>query len=130
MKNTRKEYYKKWREKNKNHILEYQREYYKIYWNKYYEKNKDKILFRIRKWRKTVNGKKYIKNREILNKINTPEKIIARKICRNAVSSGVLIKKPCTCGELKVQGHHEDYSKPLEVVWLCRKCHNNYHIIH
>jgi hypothetical protein len=28
------------------------------------------------------------------------------------------------CGvECKPQGHHPDYSKPLEVVWLCRPCH-------
>lgn len=30
-----------------------------------------------------------------------------------------------SCGEAKpLDGHHEDYSKPLEVVWLCRPCHH------
>ena len=32
------------------------------------------------------------------------------------------------CEEYKpVHGHHEDYSKPLVVIWLCRGCHTNEH---
>ena len=27
----------------------------------------------------------------------------------------------------KLEAHHEDYSKPLEVTWLCRQCHNEIH---
>jgi hypothetical protein len=45
-----------------------------------------------------------------------------------AVKTGKLIKTPCqVCGELKVEGHHPDYSRPLDVVWLCRKHHNEIH---
>jgi rubrerythrin len=42
-----------------------------------------------------------------------------------ALEAGRLIKKPCErCNSIhKVEGHHEDYSKPLEVVWLCKSCH-------
>jgi len=42
--------------------------------------------------------------------------------------NGRLPKQPCkVCGEVKTQAHHEDYSKPLEVVWLCAACHKKRH---
>lgn len=32
------------------------------------------------------------------------------------------------CGEeAKTEGHHTDYSKPLEVMWLCKQCHGRAH---
>lgn len=40
-----------------------------------------------------------------------------------AVKEGWLIKEPCFCGETKVEAHHPDYTKPLEVIWACKKHH-------
>lgn len=41
---------------------------------------------------------------------------------------GKLIPKNCQdCGSTESQKHHEDYSKPLDVIWLCRPCHLNRH---
>lgn len=41
------------------------------------------------------------------------------------------IEKPelCSvCGKKKnLEGHHHDYSKPLDVLWVCRKCHIRIH---
>lgn len=37
---------------------------------------------------------------------------------------GLLVKASCVdCGSPDSQMHHEDYSKPLDVIWLCRPCH-------
>lgn len=52
-----------------------------------------------------------------------PEKNAARNAVKKALREGRLEKEPCHCGEIKVQGHHEDYNKPLGVEWLCTKCH-------
>ena len=55
-----------------------------------------------------------------------PYKDRARKLLHNAVYRGK-IKKPKHCKhcgrEENLQGHHNDYSKPLVVLWLCAKCH-------
>ena len=40
---------------------------------------------------------------------------------------GLLEKKPCACGFEEVEKHYEDYSKPLEVVYMCRRCHLAHH---
>lgn len=46
----------------------------------------------------------------------------------SAVKSGKLIRQPCCrCGEQKTVAHHEDYDKPLDVVWLCQPCHKQRH---
>jgi len=47
-----------------------------------------------------------------------------------AVRSGRLIKGPCqVCGStVRIEGHHDDYSKPLEVIWLCRPHHGQRHV--
>jgi hypothetical protein len=43
---------------------------------------------------------------------------------RYAIKTGKLVRQPCVvCGEVQVEAHHPDYSKPLEVVWLCRTHH-------
>lgn len=48
----------------------------------------------------------------------------ARRSSFAAIKDGTLIRKPCeVCGDEKVDGHHDDYSKPLDVRWLCRKHH-------
>lgn len=57
-------------------------------------------------------------------------KYLARARVRLAVNSGRLLKpKQCTaCStETPLQAHHEDYNKPLQVVWLCDYCHKLTH---
>ena len=59
-----------------------------------------------------------------------PEKYKAHQAVGNAIRSGRLIKpEQCSeCGEAGyIEGHHDDYSKPLEVRWLCSPCHHQHH---
>ncbi len=44
-----------------------------------------------------------------------------------ALASGELKQQPCHCGNLDSIAHHRDYSKPLEVEWLCRTHHMEAH---
>lgn len=57
-----------------------------------------------------------------------PLKKKAKTAVRSALKSGKLLKMPCqVCGNEKVHAHHEDYSKPLDVVWLCVRHHEDVH---
>jgi len=59
---------------------------------------------------------------------NKLKKTTHGKVCR-ALKSGKLTRQPCqVCGEMRVQAHHEDYSKPLDVMWLCTKHHAERHV--
>lgn len=57
-----------------------------------------------------------------------PERAAARRKVRQEISARRLVRGACkVCGLEKAEGHHEDYSKPLEVIWLCRKHHTEVH---
>lgn len=62
-------------------------------------------------------------------RLANPEKIMAHFKLQYAVRTGAILKPPCEeCGATKnVHGHHEDYSKPLDVRWLCYRCHLKQH---
>ena len=48
----------------------------------------------------------------------------ARNAVTRAVRAGDLVRQPCRrCGAPKAVARHEDFSKPLDVTWLCYKCH-------
>jgi len=52
----------------------------------------------------------------------------ARSILRKAVRSGAIEKEPCKeCGSKNSEAHHTDYAYPLDVDWLCRRCHMEEH---
>lgn len=122
------EYYKKrpeiclakherWAKRNPDKILINQRAYY--------HRNKEKILEKLKESRKKngyANTKAYRKRNK--------EKIACHNYVAMAIKFGHLIR-PETCDRCKnnctPQAHHNDYTKPLEVVWLCRKCHGEEH---
>ena len=46
-----------------------------------------------------------------------------------AIKCGILTPSPCKCGNPDTEAHHPDYSKPLEVEWVCRPCHQKIHAV-
>ncbi len=52
------------------------------------------------------------------------DKAFARNAVSRAIKAGTLIRMPCeVCGEPKTEAHHDDYSKLLDVRWLCFEHH-------
>lgn len=58
-----------------------------------------------------------------------PKAKTAHRLVASALKSGKLKKEPCSaCGiSNDIHAHHEDYERPLDVVWMCRSCHQKYH---
>lgn len=57
-----------------------------------------------------------------------PQKRAAHIATGNAIRDGRLVRRPCeVCGATTSQAHHDDYSKPLNVRWLCTTHHAEWH---
>lgn len=98
----RREYNKKWRESNPN------------YFKEYYKQNTEIRLEANRRFWK-----------------NHPDRHEAYKIYQRARDNKTLVNpgqcQMCGTKENKIQAHHFDYSKPLEVTWICVECHKEIH---
>ena len=65
--------------------------------------------------RRAINARHHLRH---------PEERKARNAVNHAIRAGLLTRGPCeVCGAERVQGHHDDYGKPLEPRWLCVRCH-------
>ncbi len=109
----------------------------------YYKANRDTLLVKDRakyaesapKRRAQMSeyGKSHRAEREDYRRqynIDNRQKYLARKRINSAVYRGTIVK-PAKCEDCntptpkhKLSGHHADYSKPYDVNWVCRKCHN------
>ncbi len=90
------------------------------------KKNPEKKCEQIKKWQRKNRDK--VNEHAARGRQKHPEKHAAREITRAAIKRGQIIKLPCEkCGHDKAQAHHDDYSKPLEVRWLCQKHHTEHH---
>jgi hypothetical protein len=74
----------------------------------YYRRNRQAVLAYKKRWNDS-----------------NPEKRRAEVAVGNAIRDGRLTRQPCEdCGsDERVEAHHDDYSKPLDVTWLCSTCH-------
>jgi hypothetical protein len=59
-----------------------------------------------------------------------PHKQAARQAVSNAIRDGKIFR-PASCQQCssgaRLHAHHDDYSKPLDVRWLCVPCHEAAH---
>lgn len=134
---VRLEYLRKYREKHRERIRAQLKEHDKrrrgkrrVYMHAYYLANEESVKANNLKW-KLANPDKF---RRIIAKAKLrymqkrPEIQKAYSILHNALRVGVLEKKPCQiCGNKISEAHHDDYSKPLHVMWLCRQHHSALH---
>lgn len=110
-----------------------------------YYKKYDAMRFQRDPWRAEQNRKR-ASTPEYKDKIKeyrkrwlekNSDKRAAHILMGNAVRRGEIIK-PSHCqdcqteclGKKELHGHHEDYTKPLDVIWLCVSCHYKRHRKH
>jgi hypothetical protein len=82
------------------------------------------------KYRRSKKGKAYLKAGRKAYHARHPDYQRVHNAFNQKIRSGRIARQPCeVCGSIPSQGHHPDYSKPLEVQWLCRKHHQELHSI-
>ena len=91
-----------------------------------YLRNRKKYLAKDKEYRR--NNPDKVKEFDRRKRLKNPLASKANCALNYAVKSGKIIRKPCeVCGFKKSQGHHDDYSKPLKVRWLCSFHHRKHH---
>lgn len=97
--------------------------------NRYYQENRVAFSDYRKRTACTPNGKATIARRNKRRRLMHPDKAKANQMVGNAIRDGKLIRQPCqVCGTtVKIEAHHTDYSKPLDVQWLCFKHHRELH---
>ena len=91
-------------------------------------KYREKVLKYDRERFKKPERKKLVLKYQRERRKKYPEKDRARRLINYQIRKGVLKPKVCEiCGSKKTEAHHEDYYKPLEIRWLCFKCHRKIH---
>lgn len=117
----------RYRENNRENIRKMDREYFV----ENHEKRLTQARIAQKKYYQTEKGRaKYEEQTKLVRK-RFPEKCRARSLLSNAIVDGKIIKpKICSlCGsdQFSIDAHHPDYSKPYDVVWLCKPCHGIVH---
>ena len=97
-----------------------------------YDKERSMLPHRVKarkEYSMTTRGKSVGNKSKLKWNENNPEKRAASLLLNNAIKYGRIKKEPCKiCGSTKrIHGHHNDYSKPLDVIWLCPQHHTDLH---
>lgn len=96
------------------------------YSRKYYEKNQEEIISYSKEYQKNPKVRQRLKEIEKIRR-SKPDysiKAKARSLARKAVNEGKIKRQCCEiCKNPEAVKHHPDYSKPLEIRWLCSRCH-------
>ncbi len=83
-----------------------------------------KRILKSKQWLRSEKGKALYRRRYAENKLQ----FRAHRTIQRLIKAGVIKRQNCeVCGENNGSAHHPDYSKPLEVVWLCQKHHSEVH---
>ena len=103
------------------------KESWALYCREYRRKNAERMRIYKREYNREWRKKNGYHN-EYAAKAKYPEKQRARKLLQYACKIGHIKRGDCEiCGSPKAQGHHDDYSKPLEVRWFCPLHHAEHH---
>lgn len=92
-----------------------------------YAEKRDEIRGKVRKYKEENPRAVFATRLKTCEK--NPSKLRARKVVEAALACGELVRPDvcwgcgCSSDEHRIEAHHHDYSRPMDVIWLCTPCH-------
>lgn len=92
------------------------------------------IFFTDGKWVKlsckehTDRSQRWHRESKLQNQCLNKLKVLAHRKVTRAIARRELVPEPCiNCDSYPGQAHHWDYTKPLDIIWYCNRCHSQLH---
>ena len=101
----------------------------------YYYAHRERCLQAAKEWQRAHPDRVRVYHKNLPTEVKTgyttrhrwkhPERAYARSAVTHALNAGRLVRGPCEVCEAteRIEAHHDDYGKPLEVRWLCHEHH-------
>lgn len=87
-----------------------------------YDRERGKLPRRIKNTKETTSSRRKENKDYYFSHTKLGDALRGGKILKPKICSW------CTEHHKQIEGHHHDYSKPLEVTWLCSPCHKKLHL--
>lgn len=105
------------------------RDCFSAYNRRRYQEKRDRIRKDVHDYQRDNKMNVYLSRQKTWDSREKHTKVEARRLSGAALDAGVIDRpdhcQACGCSseEHRIEAHHDDYERPLDIIWLCTPCH-------